>query len=169
MHSRATANCAVLRAAKVLTLGKSVARPRVGVSGSIPAQGAGANMACVCPDIEQRDGIRTMGFMTDVIGDALGFMQSVWDERDSFTRVELGWVPSWADYVGRDGQLWSDYKVRNEFERELTGAYGTVTVCGFEYEAGDALRTLDPVAFGCGVADWLDARERDGDLRRIEG
>lgn len=110
-----------------------------------------------------------MGFMTEVMGDALEAMQDAWGERDSFSRIELGWVPSWADYVGRDGQLWSDYKVRNAFERELTGMYGTVTVCGFECEAGDALRTLDPVAFGCGVAEWLDARERDGDLRRIEG
>lgn len=109
-----------------------------------------------------------MGFMTDVIGNALDFMLSVWDERDSFNRAELGWAPSWADYVGRDGQLWSDYKVRNAFERELTAKYGTVTVCGFEYEAGDALRTLDPVTFGCGVADWLKARQRDGDMRRIE-
>lgn len=110
-----------------------------------------------------------MGFMTEVIGNALDFMQSVWDERDSFTRAELGWVPSWAEYVGRDGRLWNDYAVCNEFERELTGMYGTVTVHGFEREAGDALRTLDPVAFGRGVADWLDARERDGDLRRIKG
>ena len=110
-----------------------------------------------------------MGFMTEVTGDALDFMRGVWDERDSFTRAELGWVPSWADYVGRDGQLWSDYKMRNEFERELTHAHGTVTVCGFEYEAGSALRTLDPIAFRCGVADWLDARERDGDLLPIEG
>lgn len=110
-----------------------------------------------------------MGFMTEVIGNALDFMLSVWDERESFTRPELGWVPSWAEYVGRDGRLWSDYALRNKFERELTGMYGTVTVCGFEREAGAALRALDPVAFGRGVVDWLDARERDGDLRRIKG
>lgn len=110
-----------------------------------------------------------MGFMTEVIGNALDFMREAWDERESFTRAELGWVPSWAEYVGRDGRLWSDYALRNKFERELTGMYGTVTACGFEYEAGDALRALDPVAFGRGMVDWLDARERDGDLHRIKG
>lgn len=110
-----------------------------------------------------------MDFMTEVTGDALEAMQDVWDERESFTRTELGGVPEWADYVGRDGRLWSDWEAHDEFEEELTSLYGMVTVCGFEYEAGAALRSLDPTAFRCGFLDWEGDCISSGAWRYVEG
>nr|DAY09053.1 MAG TPA: hypothetical protein [Caudoviricetes sp.] len=125
-------------------------------------------MACVCPDIEREIG-RMMNFMTEVTGDALEAMQDVWDERESFTRLELGWVPSWAEYVGESGELFSRGELADAFENDLTGCYDMVSVCGYEYEAGRALRELDPTAFRCGFLDWLSGRVQDGELRSIEG
>lgn len=43
-----------------------------------------------------------------------------------------------------------------EHENWLTGAYGTVNVCGMEYDAGHALRELDPIAFRCSMLEMID-------------
>lgn len=125
-------------------------------------------MACVCPDIEREIG-RMMNFVTEVTGDALEAMQDAWDDRESFTREELGGVPSWAEYVGSEGLLWSDDEARDMCEEELTDLYGMVTVCGLEYAAGAALRSLDPTAFRCVFLDWESERICSGAWRRVEG
>ena len=41
----------------------------------------------------------------------------------------------------------------DDYERELSELYGTVNICGMEYDAGRALRELDPTAFRVGIAD----------------
>lgn len=110
-----------------------------------------------------------MNFMTEVTGDALEAMQDVWDERESFTREELGGVPSWAEYVGSEGLLWSYGEACDMCEEELTDLYGMVTVCGLEYAAGAALRSLDPTAFRCVFLDWESERICSGVWRRVEG
>lgn len=110
-----------------------------------------------------------MGFMTTVEGDALEAMQAAWDDVSAFTRAELGGVPDWADYVTEDGDLLSGSEAEKEFEDWLGDYYGPVSVCGYEYDAGYALRELDPTAFRCGLLDWLDAQVCDGALRCIEG
>lgn len=110
-----------------------------------------------------------MTFVTEVEGDALEAMQAAWDERDSFTRSELGGVPDWADYVDVNGVLFTENELECSFEEGLGDSWGTVSVCGYEYDAGRALRELDPTAFRCGFLDWLDAQESDGVLRSIEG
>ena len=109
-----------------------------------------------------------MAFMTEVTGDALAFMQSVWDERESFTRTELGGAPDWADYVDAAGELYPS-DMTNEYKNSLNDVYGEVSICGCTYEAGSALADVDPIAFRCGMLDWVDMRVLDGDLRRIEG
>ena len=40
------------------------------------------------------------------------------------------------------------------YEEYLTEIYGTVSVCGMEYDAGRALRELDPTAFRCGMSEY---------------
>lgn len=108
-----------------------------------------------------------MTFVTEVEGDALEAMQAAWDERDSFTRSELGGAPDWAEYVSATGELFPS-DMGDEYCEMLTEAYGMVRVCGYEYEAGAVVREMDPTAFRCGMLDWLDMRMQDGDLRRIE-
>ena len=125
-------------------------------------------MACVCPDIEREIG-RMMDFMTEVTGDALDFMQGVWDDRESFTRAELGGAPEWADYVDKSGELFGCGELEDAFENDLTDCYDMVSVCGYEYEAGRVLRALDPIAFRESFLDWIDAQQSDGELRSIEG
>ena len=41
----------------------------------------------------------------------------------------------------------------NEYEEMLNDTYETVEICGMTYEAGYALKEVDPVAFRCGLAD----------------
>ena len=110
-----------------------------------------------------------MTFMTEVTGDALEAMQDAWDERWSFTRDELGGAPEWADYVTVDGDLRTEGELEDEFADQLDDCWEPVSVCGYEYGAGRALRQLDPVAFRCGFLDWLDAQQSDGELRSVEG
>ena len=108
-----------------------------------------------------------MTFVTEVEGDALEAMQDAWDERESFTRAELGGAPDWADYVDASGELFSD-GFEDEYCEMLTDVYGTVLVAGHEFDAGAVVREMDPIAFRCGMLDWVDGRVQDGDLRRIE-
>lgn len=109
-----------------------------------------------------------MFFTVEVTGDAFDFMTDAWDERESFTHDELGCTPDWADYVDADGQLFSERELEDSFEEGLSDSWGTVSVCGYEYDAGRALRELDPIAFRESFLDWIDAQQRDGELRSVE-
>lgn len=110
-----------------------------------------------------------MTFVTEVEGDALEAMQDAWDERESFTRAELGGVPDWAEYVDAAGELFSEEEISVDYESMLTDVYGTILVAGFEFDAGAIVREMDSTGFHCGMLDWIDGRVQDGDLRRIEG
>ena len=110
-----------------------------------------------------------MGFMTEVEGDALERMQDAWDDMWSFTRAELGGVPDWADYVTVDGDLLTEGELEDRFTEMLDDCYDLVPVCGYEYAAGHAFRELDPIAFRESFLDWIDAQQKDGELRSIEG
>lgn len=110
-----------------------------------------------------------MTFMTEVTGDAFGAMVDAWDDVDSFTRSELGGVPDWAEYVNAGGTLFTEDELQDEFEAYLGECWGTVSVCEYEYDAGYALRGLDPIAFRGAFLDWIDAQQQDGELRSIEG
>jgi hypothetical protein len=41
----------------------------------------------------------------------------------------------------------------DEYEEMLNELYGTVSICGMEFDSGRVLRELDPTAFRCGMAD----------------
>lgn len=125
-------------------------------------------MACVCPDMEQRDRIRAVFFTTEVTGDAFNFMMDAWDDRESFTHDELDCTPDWAGYVDADGQLFSDAEMRARYEDELNDVYGNVSICGELFAAGSAMRELSPTTFRCWFCDWESERVACGDLRRVE-
>lgn len=110
-----------------------------------------------------------MGFMTEVTGDALEFMQYVWDDRESFTREELGGAPDWADYVDATGELLPDDEMRSRYEDELNDVHGDVMICGSSFAAGSALRELSPTTFRCWFSDWESERVSVGDLRYVAG
>ena len=109
-----------------------------------------------------------MTFVTEVEGDALEAMQAAWDDRWSFTRDELGGAPEWADYVTVDGDLRTEGELEDEFTDQLDDCWEPVSVCGYEYAAGRTLREMDPIAFRESFLDWIDAQQRDGELRSVE-
>lgn len=110
-----------------------------------------------------------MSFMAEVTGDALEAMQDAWDDAWSFTRAELGGVPDWADYVNVEGELFTEGELEDTFSDGLDDCWEPVSVCGFMFDAGRALRRLDPIAFRESFLGWIDAQLSDGELRSIEG
>lgn len=109
-----------------------------------------------------------MSFMTEVTGDALEAMQDAWDERESFTRDELGGAPDWADYVDAEGELFTEGELEDRFAEALDDCWEPVSVCGFVFDAGRALRKLDPIAFRESFLAWINAQQSDGELRSVE-
>lgn len=63
----------------------------------------------------------------------------------------------------------TDYELLARYHESLNKIYGTVKICGEVYEAANALRELNPTAYRCRFADWLDSQitagviQEDGD------
>jgi hypothetical protein len=57
--------------------------------------------------------------------------------------------------------MMSDHGWEELYEEFLNEVHETVAICGYEYDAGRALRILDPIAFRCGMNDYQDSVERD--------
>jgi hypothetical protein len=53
----------------------------------------------------------------------------------------------------------SSRDVEDSYLSMLNDCYDTVSICGHEYSAGDALAAVDPVAFRCGFADFVGSDE----------
>lgn len=47
--------------------------------------------------------------------------------------------------------------VEERFEDMLNECYPEIEIIGLKYQAGSALKVLDPVAFRCGHADFIDS------------
>lgn len=58
-------------------------------------------------------------------------------------------------------ETWDE--AREAFEEALHEAYGDVIVAGLPYDHGRVLREVDPIAYRCGLLDWLDGEGIDGD------
>ncbi len=50
--------------------------------------------------------------------------------------------------------LYFYHELEDMFEEQLNDSYETISICGYEYNAGHALRQIDERAFRCGVSDW---------------
>lgn len=50
--------------------------------------------------------------------------------------------------------LYFYHELEDMYEEQLNECYEPVSICGFNYDQGHALRNLDPIAFGCGVSEW---------------
>lgn len=60
-------------------------------------------------------------------------------------------VSTFRNFDVKDGEI----SLSNEEYRDyLNDMYGSVTVCGQEFEQGDLLEDADPVAFRCGKSDY---------------
>lgn len=65
---------------------------------------------------------------------------------------------------------WKPYhQLEDMFEDMLNDCYEMVSICGYDYDQGRALRQLDPIAFRCGLLDYIDNQCSDDDLIEIDG
>jgi len=46
------------------------------------------------------------------------------------------------------------HEIEDMFEEMLNDSYESVSICGYNYDAGRALRLIDETAFRCGCSDW---------------
>ena len=51
----------------------------------------------------------------------------------------------------------SEWEAERDFEEMLGEVYGTVEICGYTFDAGRALKELDPIAFREGMLCHYDA------------
>jgi len=59
-------------------------------------------------------------------------------------------------------------QLKDVFEQEITDISAEIEILGMSYEAGKVLRQIDPVAFRCSMADWLDSQIQDGVYIELE-
>lgn len=50
----------------------------------------------------------------------------------------------------------SEYLDEDEYISHLNDVYGEVVICGFTFDAGTALKELDPTAVRVGFSDWCN-------------
>lgn len=50
--------------------------------------------------------------------------------------------------------LYFYHEIEDMYEEMLDECHEAVNICGYNYDAGRALRLIDEVAFRCGVSDW---------------
>lgn len=46
------------------------------------------------------------------------------------------------------------HELEDLFEEQLNDCYETVSICGYDYDAGRALRLIDEIGFRCEVSNW---------------
>jgi hypothetical protein len=58
----------------------------------------------------------------------------------------------------------SESEMESSYEDMLSEVYGVVSICGLDYDAADALKEVDPVAYRCGYADYVSEYFAEVDL-----
>jgi hypothetical protein len=72
---------------------------------------------------------------------------------DHFLEVEI--KPEWD----------TESEAEDWFEEQLDAIYGDqISICGYNYSPGHALRRLDPVAFRQAFLDHMDSLDKDGEM-----
>lgn len=78
------------------------------------------------------------------------------------------------DELGKEIEDWEpdpdDYTEQyDDMLRECCGNdNGDVCIGALTYDVAYALRELDPTAYRCGMNDWLDGEQRDGNIQPDE-
>lgn len=54
------------------------------------------------------------------------------------------------------------------FDDYLDEAFGDVKVAGYEYPTSRALKELDPTAYRCGMADYIDSLVSEGAIYQLD-
>jgi len=56
-----------------------------------------------------------------------------------------------------------------EYDAWLDDVFGEVNIAGNSYDTSTALKELDPTAYRCGKADWLDSENSDNRIVEVKG
>lgn len=59
------------------------------------------------------------------------------------------------NYKDEDGNVYDEHEVE-EMYREYLDDTGAITILGMDYYPSDVLRDVDPIAYRCGLSDYLD-------------
>ena len=95
-------------------------------------------------------------------------MQAAWDERDSFTRDELGGVAPYWEWVSRAGFLFTRRDAEILTSESLDECFPSLTVYGVELLAGDIIESSAPALFAECVDGDIYMRISEGEWRPIE-
>jgi hypothetical protein len=61
-----------------------------------------------------------------------------------------------------------DHELEEQYRNMLDEVHGTVKIAGYDYCTSQALEDIDPVAFRCGLVDYISA-ELDDRLVEVDG
>lgn len=64
------------------------------------------------------------------------------------------------DYIDTEGNVYDESDLRERYDGMLDEE-GPVTIAGLEYSVSHALKTLDPIAYRCGMVDYQSALDWD--------
>jgi hypothetical protein len=59
--------------------------------------------------------------------------------------------------------------IESLYDDMLDDTYGVVSIAGMEYSTSDVLKRLDPIAYRCGLDDYIDSLLTDGEIEEIDG
>lgn len=58
------------------------------------------------------------------------------------------------EFLAKENKGIGPYDLEKQYEEMLSEVYGTIQICGYDYDAADALKSVDPTAFRCGLSDF---------------
>lgn len=63
-----------------------------------------------------------------------------------------------SDYYDRtDGTEVNGHEMEDRYQDALNECYPGLTIAGYEYDTARALKEVDPIAYRCGFADYIDS------------
>ena len=65
----------------------------------------------------------------------------------------------YTTHKGDDGVHHSDNELQEQYDDMLRECYGVTMIAGMEYDTARALREVDPIAYRCGLLDYIDSRD----------
>jgi len=66
------------------------------------------------------------------------------------------------------GDYLIDYIDEDEYDNMLDDCFGDVNICGIDYSASQAFKSVDEIAYDCGFSDYQDG-ERTNLIDELEG
>ena len=64
-------------------------------------------------------------------------------------------------YHRPDGEEFSEDDIERMYVEFLDDVYGMVRIAGMEFDTSRALQEIDPIAFRCGMLDYMDSEEME--------